>query len=91
MGPSDKGMRNVREVHTTVLVGDGKKLKVTKVGDKPMTVRQVDGSTMDIVIEGYKCVPDLKMPLFGVLKAAEKGWKISSMALTLFFPKASTS
>ena len=44
---------------------------------------QVDGHTMDIVLEEVKLVPGLDMPLFGILKALHQGWKIRNKGVNL--------
>ena len=80
---SDEGLYDYEEIDKSVVIGDGKELKATKLGKLKKTVHQVDGMTMDIVLEEVKFVPGLDMPLFGILKALAQGWKIKNHGINL--------
>jgi gag-polypeptide of LTR copia-type len=63
------GMFNVQDIDEKVTVGNGNKMVATKVGSLRCRVIQLDGSTLDIVINEVKYLPDLCANLFSVNKA----------------------
>ena len=54
MGNSAEGLTDVEDVTQYIMVGNGKKLQVTKVGTLHRTAFQEDGSSMDIKLKEYK-------------------------------------
>jgi hypothetical protein len=69
------------------MVGNGKKLQVTKIGTLHRTVYQEDGTTMDIELKGYKYVPQLQVNLFSIIKALDQGWMISNKGVIISLRK----
>ena len=78
MGNSDEGMYEIEEIDSPVTIGDGKSLRATKVGKLRRTVVQADGKTMDVILPDYKCVPELQMNLFSLMKAIASGWQLTN-------------
>jgi transposase InsO family protein len=87
MGHCDQGMFDVEFDSTPVKIGDGKYLKGTRVGKKRCTVVQKDGSTLDVVLTGYKHVPSLWVNLFSIPRALEGGFNIGNKGKTIFIFK----
>jgi hypothetical protein len=81
MGNSEEGMFDITLIDEPITLGNGKSLRATKVGKLRRTVHQVNGDTLDIVLEGYKCVPGLHMNLFAVVKTLQTGWDISNKGI----------
>ena len=90
MGNSDDGMYDVTIIDEPITMGNGKSLRATKVGKLRRTVKQVNGHTVDIVLDGYKCVPGLSMNLFAVVKALDAGWDIGNEGINIFLVKGGT-
>jgi hypothetical protein len=78
MGPGDAGMFDLIDESTTVKVGNGKHLPVAKVGKKKGTIKQADGSEVQVTLKRYKQVPDLWVNLFSVTAAMADGWHLGS-------------
>jgi hypothetical protein len=58
------GMFNILDIDEKVTVGNGEKMVATKVGSLRRCVIQVDDSTLDIVINDVKFLPELCAKLF---------------------------
>ena len=87
MGNSDEGMYDYVDIDEGITIGDGKSLRATKVGKVRRTLHQVDGSTLDIVLEDYKCVPGLDTNLFSITKALASGWQLGNQGVHLTLAK----
>ena len=48
----------------------------TKIGKRRVTAIQADGTSLDLILEDYKYVPDLWVNLFSLTKALAKGWNM---------------
>jgi hypothetical protein len=72
------GMFNIQDIDEKVTVGNGNKMVATKVGILRLHVIQLDGSTLDIVINKVKYLPDLWANLFSVNKAIKNGFDLSN-------------
>jgi hypothetical protein len=68
------GMHNVQNIDEKVTVGNGNKMVVTKVGSLIPRVIQLDGSTLDIVINEVKYLADSFANLFSINKAIKNGF-----------------
>ena len=84
---TDDGMFDCKNINKPVIIGNWKTLIATKIGKLQRTALQRDGSTQDIVLEEVKFVPGLDMPLFGILKACDQGWKIDNHGVQLTLSK----
>ena len=71
-------MINVVEIDEPIKVGSGQQVRAKMKGTLPMTVVQVDGRSLDIALQDYKCVPDIHVNLFSLTKAMSTGWRISN-------------
>ncbi len=91
MGNCDKGMFDVTVISTPVKVGNGLTLTAQKLGKKRVTAIQLDGSTMDLVLEDYKFVPGLWVNLFSITKALDKGWNIGNNKANIYLQKGTTT
>jgi len=87
MGNSDVGRTDVRDISSSIKVGNGEALMATKIGRKHVIVSQADGTTWAAVLEDYKYVPGLYMNLFSITKALANGWAISSRGTTMAMTK----
>ena len=86
---SGEAMFDCKLIDEPVVIGDGKKLRATKIGKARMTAVQVNGATTDVVLHGVKHVPGLDMNLFSILKSIDQGWKISNEDKYLVLTKGS--
>jgi hypothetical protein len=87
MGPTDEGMFDVTAIDNPIMIGNGRSLRATKIGKMKKTVKQVDGKSLDIVLEEYKHVPSLQMHLFNVTKALDAGWKLGNDGIKITLKK----
>ncbi|MGL5934164.1 MAG: hypothetical protein ACRCZI_00925 [Cetobacterium sp.] len=90
MGNSDVGMIDAKPIDEPITLGNGKTLRATKVGKLQCTVKQSNGDTVDIILDGYKCVPGLHMNLFSVVQALDGGWVIGNKGVNLHLTKKGT-
>jgi hypothetical protein len=72
------GMFNILDIDEKGTVGNGEKMLATKVGSLRRRVIQVDGSTLGIVVNDVKFLPELCDNLFSVNKALKNGFKLSN-------------
>ena len=91
MGNSDEGMFDVTVISSPVKVGSGVVPTATKFGKKRVTAIQLDGTTVDLVLDDYKYVPELWVNLFSITKALTKGWDIGNKGVNLFLTKDQTT
>ena len=87
MGFDDSGMTDVKHIETAIKIGNGKSLMATKKGRKHLTIKQMDGTEMDVVLEDYKVVPDLWVNLFSVTKALRTGWNLGNKGVHIHLSK----
>jgi hypothetical protein len=85
------GMFNIQDIDEKVTVGNGEKMVATKVGSLRCRVIQVDGSTLDIVINDVKFLPELCANLFSVNKVLKNGFKLSNKNENISLTKGSAS
>ena len=81
------GMHNLRETYSQVQIGTGETIDCNKIGDKHVTILQLDGSTHDIELKNCKYVPGLFTNLFSITKALEQDWRLSNEGLVLTISK----
>jgi hypothetical protein len=91
MGNSQEGMTDIEEVVQYIMIGNGKKLQVNKIGTLHRTVFQEDGTSMDIELKGYKYVPQLQVNLFSITKALDQGWDLSNKGVIMILTKGKAS
>jgi hypothetical protein len=84
-------MFDIQGINEKVTVGNGEKMVATKVGNLRCCVIQVDGSTLDIVINDVKFLPELCANLFSVNKALKNGFKLSNENENISLTKGSAS
>jgi histone deacetylase 1/2 len=87
MGHCDAGMFDVEVISSPVKIGNGKLLTATKIGKKRITAIQKDGSSIDMILEDYKFVPELWVNLFSISKALKRGWNIGNKGTNIFLTK----
>jgi hypothetical protein len=85
------GMFNIKDINEKVSVGNGEKMVETKVGSLRRCIIQIDGSTLDIVINDVKFLPELCANLFKVNKALKNGFKLSNKNENISLTKGSAS
>jgi hypothetical protein len=85
------GMFNILDIDEKVTVGNGQKMVAMKVGNLRRCVIQFNGSTLDIVINDVKFLPELCANLFSVNKALKNGFKISNKNENISLTKGSAS
>jgi hypothetical protein len=82
MSKSDDGYINHKDISSYIQLGNGEKLKATKIGDKQMTIIQKDGHKCQVILKDCKYVPGMRVNLFSITKALEQGWKLSNNGAT---------
>ena len=87
MGPDETGLTNVRTTDSSIKIGNGTYVKATKIGDKHVTLKQEDGTRIDIVLKDYMVVPELWACLFAVTKALKGDWNLGNQGTTMFLEK----
>jgi hypothetical protein len=70
------GLFNVKPCNHSVLVGDGRSLKVVKVGKLKLVFEGKGQETTEVILEDVKFMPKLKVNLFNFTMAMKKGAKI---------------
>jgi hypothetical protein len=85
------GIFNILDIDEKVTVGNGEKMVATKFGNLRCCVIQVDGSTLDIVINDVKFLPELCANLFSVNKALKNGFKLNNGNENISLTKGSAS
>ena len=65
------GLFNLQKEETIVKIGNGEKLMSSIVGTLKATVKQVEGSKLDVTLKNVVYVPELTRNLFSVTKALE--------------------
>jgi hypothetical protein len=84
-------MFNILDIDEKVTVGNGEEMVATKVGSLRRCVIQVDGSTLDIMINYVKFLPELCVNLFSVNQALKNGFKLSNNNENISLTKGSAS
>jgi hypothetical protein len=74
---NEEGLYNVKAINEDIVVGNGKTMRATMIGNLKRKVIQLDETTKVTVIHDVKYVPELYANLFSVNKALKKGFKIS--------------
>jgi hypothetical protein len=85
------GIFNILDIDEKVTAGNGEKMVAMKVGSLRRRVIQVDDSTLDIVINEVKFLPELCANLFSVNKALKNGFKVSNKNENISLTKGSAS
>lgn len=88
---SIEGMFNLKEIAEMITVGNGDSMMATKVGSFRRRVVQLDGSTLDIIINEVKYVPNLYANLFSINKAIKNGFNLSNNGTSICLTKGSAS
>ena len=88
---SIEGMFNLKDIAETITVGNGDSMMATKVGSLKRRVVQLDGSTLDIIINEVKYVPNLCANLFSINKAIKNGFNLSNNGTSICLTKGSAS
>ena len=84
----DKGMFNIREVNTSVKVGNGESLKCKKIGDVRIKMKQKDGKKdVETILKDVMFVPELTTNLLSIGKALKQGWELRSKGEEFFLSK----
>jgi hypothetical protein len=65
---SDKGLFDVKDIDENITVGNGKNMKVRKVGSLKCHAIQINGSNADLTLKEVKYVPELWLNLFSISK-----------------------
>jgi hypothetical protein len=91
MGNSQEGLTDIEEVTQYIMIGNGKKLQVHKIGTLHRTAFQEDGTSLDIELKGYKYVPQLQVNLFSITKALDQGWNLSNRGVLMILTKGKAS
>jgi hypothetical protein len=82
-----KGMTDVKEIKTSIVIGNGKELTATKVGTLKLKVLQKEGEDFEIILTNVKYVPELCSKLFSIGTAIKKGCELSSKGLDISLTK----
>jgi hypothetical protein len=71
-------MFNLKDIAETITVGNGNSMMAMKVGSLRRHVVQLDGSTLNIIINEVKYVPNLCANLLSINKAIKNGFNLSN-------------
>ena len=82
----DSDMFNCHSTNENIMIGSGKKLKVTKIGSVRRVVRQKDGKELTIILE-VKHVPGLWINLFSLTKALKNGAQLGNQGMNIMIKK----
>jgi hypothetical protein len=88
---SIEGMFNLKDIAETITVGNGDSMTATKVGSLRRRVVQLNGSTLDIIINEVKYAPNLCANLLSINKAIKNGFKLSNNGTSICLTKGSAS
>jgi len=86
MTNSDDGMFNIHMQESTVTIGNGTSLKVTKIGDLKVTFRNEEGLQI-FTLQKVKYIPDLCVKLLSIPVALKEGFQIGNKGLHLYLQK----
>ena len=76
---SDEGMFDCTDIDEYITVGNGGKVRATKIGKKKLTLKQKDGTTTSILMKNVKLVPDLApYNLFSITWALNNGFQLGN-------------
>ena len=78
-----RGMRNLIPMTSSVIFGNGQRLKSTHIGEKHGVVIQKDGTKTRIKMKNVKVVPDLFCNLFSISAALKEGCYLEGNASEL--------
>jgi hypothetical protein len=78
-----EGLINVKEICDKIIVGNGKTMTATKVGELKCKVIQLDRSSLDVTFSEVKYVPELWMNLFSLNKVLKNGYTLSKKGLSI--------
>lgn len=87
MTNDDSGMFDFKTINDNIKIGNGRMLKATKIGKKKVIIKQMDGQTKAVTLEGVKYVPDLSYNLFSITKALISGWHLSNKGVHIVLSK----
>ena len=87
MTMSLKGLYELQEYKGNVTVGNGNKLKVTKIGTKIGTVVQKNGERRRITLKQVKYVPELNCNLLSLTQAMQSGFEITGNSNGMWIKK----
>jgi hypothetical protein len=88
---SDKGLFDVKDINEKIIVGNGESMKAIKVGSLKCHVIQLNGSSVDVILNKIKYVPELWVNLFSISKALKNGFDLSNKGLTISLKKGPVS
>jgi Zinc knuckle len=74
-------------VNDEVVVGDGRPLKVTKIGKLKVNFSNSSGEPSELIMDKVKFVPSLRIKLFSLVVGIKKGWKLESEGNRLILSK----
>jgi hypothetical protein len=74
---------DVKNINENIRVGNVNFLTATKIGSLKCSAIQIDGSTLNIILDDVKFVPDLWVNPFSINQALKKDHKISNDELTI--------
>jgi hypothetical protein len=81
------GMFDIKPSNRSVLVDDGRSLKVEKVGKMKLTFKGKNQETTQVLLEDVRCVPKLKVNLFSFTVTMKKGAKIYTEGTSIILEK----
>jgi gag-polypeptide of LTR copia-type len=88
---SIEGMFNLKDIAETITVGNGSSMMATKVGSLMRCIVQLNGSTLDIIINEVKYVPNLCANLHSINKAIKNGFNLRNNGTSICLTKGSAS
>jgi hypothetical protein len=83
----DSKLFDFESVNDEVVVGDGRPLRVAKIGKLKVHFANSSGKLSEFIMDKVKFVPSLRMNLLSLVVGIKKGWKLESDRDTLILSK----
>jgi hypothetical protein len=74
----DSKLFDFESINDEVVVGDGRPLRVEKIGKLKVHFANSSGELSEFIMDKVKFVPSLRMNLFSLVVGIKKGWKLES-------------
>jgi hypothetical protein len=74
-------MFNIKHIHHTIGIGEGKTAVAVNEGSVTLMVHQPNGNKSIVTLHGCKYLPGLSNNLFSITQAISKGWRLSNKGI----------
>ena len=88
MTNNNTGMFDCRQIHSYLMISNGKHLFASRIGNKKVSIVQENGSTLYLILHDCMYIPDMYINLFSINKALGEGWKLSNHGLQMILSRS---